>query len=367
MSASAGEEGPSVALALGSGAARGLAHIGVVKVLEEAGVPVRGVAGASIGAIVGGLHASRALEQFEAVVRGLDWQSVLWFLDPTLPASGIFGGKRLEGLLRSVAGERFIELLPVDFCAVACDLETGGEVRLRHGELATALRASFAIPGVFTPQRLGGRWLMDGGAATPVPVAAARSLGCDRVLAVDLHSRSFPSTAGADAADGVRLLEAEVAGPDAAGGPRAGAGSMSDAVTPGVRRFLKEAAARSGSASQRIGLRALKLWRSFGRRRDSRAPSLATIIGDSMAIVQMHLARSQLAADPPDLVLEPKLPDVGMFDFHRADEIIAEGERVAQAALEDGRIDALLRREPTRLRSRVRRWLQPGQRSGATG
>ncbi len=341
---------PGVAIALGSGSARGLAHIGILRVLGEAGVPIRGVAGTSIGAVVGGLYVAGALDRYEEVMRGLDRQGVLWFLDPVLPLSGFFGGRRLEKLMSSLVGRRAIEDLPFDYCAVACALESGNEVRLCHGDLVSAMRASFAIPGVFTPSRVGGRWLIDGGAASPVPIGAARAQGFEHLIAVDLHESSFrrrgveigacadpdppaPSPVDPDA-------ETATTEPEEAPRPLPHLAPDPDAIAR-TREYLQQTAGVLGESARRLVGRANKFWKRFADRREHR-PSLADVIGDSMSFAQLSISRQELAADPPDLLLTPCLPEVGVFDFHRATELIEEGERVAREALERGQLDPFL-------------------------
>ena len=319
-------------LALGGGSARGLAHIGVLRVLAEHGVPVRAIAGTSIGAIIGALYAAGALAQYEEFVRGLDRRSVLFFLDPVLPASGLMGGARLDRLLRSFIGERRIEQLPLPFCAVACDLELGQEVRLREGDLVAAIRASWAIPGLFTPQRLGGRWLVDGGVVAPVPLQAARALAPGPLVAVELHAHAFPAPrrrAGEPDADGdgrqsLRRL---------AGDP---------VLEPETRDVVRDALDHPGGPGQRLARRVLQVWQRREPGPDEHPPSLTSLVNDSLALTHSVLGRLQLAQDPPELAIQPRLPGIGLLDYHRAAAIIAEGERAAAAALATPEAVALL-------------------------
>ncbi|MCL6580789.1 MAG: patatin-like phospholipase family protein [Firmicutes bacterium] len=173
-----------VGLALGGGVAKGLAHIGVVKALLELGVPIDCVAGTSAGSLVGALVASAmSPTEMEALARSTRWRDIA---RPVVPRLGLLDAQRLEQLLVSVLGDRRIEDLPLPFAAVATDLETGKKVVLREGPIAPAVRASCAMPGIFVPVTLQGRLLVDGGVVDNVPVGAARQLGADYVIAVDL-------------------------------------------------------------------------------------------------------------------------------------------------------------------------------------
>ncbi|TAH36826.1 MAG: hypothetical protein EYC70_07510 [Planctomycetota bacterium] len=303
-----------------------MAHIGVLRALADAQVPIAGIAGTSIGAIIGGLYAADALDRYEDIVRRLDRKSVLYFLDPVLPASGLMGGGRLGRLLHSLIGDRAIESLPIRFCAVACDLEQGREVRLDGGDLLQALRASWAIPGLFTPQRVRGRWLVDGGVVAPVPVGAARALGLGPVAAVDLHAHAFPSRRPLgtrppheqEAADQRRSLDRLAHDPT---------------VEPEVREAVREALAPPSGPGQRLARRVVQIWQRRERAEEDRPPSLTSIVNDALALTQCVLSRLQMAQDPPELVIRPHLPGVGLLDYQRAADIIAEGERATREAL----------------------------------
>ena len=317
-----------VALALGSGSARGLAHVGVLKVLEEAGVPVKGIAGSSIGAVVGGLHAGGGLEGWVELMRGMDRQSVLWFLDPVVPVSGLFAGKRTKKVLYSLLGDRMIEHLPVEFVAVATDLSSGSEVRIREGELVPAIRASYAIPGIFTPQKQNGMWLTDGGAVCPVPVAAASEMGFSKMIAVDLHGHSYGPDAEGPTALGVSQ---DVHNPS----PEAAAKS---------KQLLHQSVGFVADTAGKVAGKATRFWQKvLGQASKRGAPGISDVIGDTMAFAQLTIAQRDIALSQPDLVLEPRLPDIGLFDYHRADELIAEGERCTREALESGLLDPFLK------------------------
>jgi len=178
---------PSIGIALGGGAARGFAHIGVLKVLREAGYELDAIAGTSIGAVVGGCYLAGKLDELEDWARGLNRRRMLGMLDFSLGGSGLICGNRLvQGLVREL-GDLTIESLPVPFAAIATEIGPGHEIWLTRGPLVTAMRASMSLPGIFEPVRINGRWMMDGALVNPVPVSAARALGARAVIAVNLN------------------------------------------------------------------------------------------------------------------------------------------------------------------------------------
>lgn len=314
------DEPLEVVLALGGGAARGLAHVGILRELEREGVVVRAIAGTSIGAIVGGLRCAGRLDEYEAMVRSLDARGILRLLDPVVPRAGLLGGARVMKKLEEIAGRREIETLPMPFVAVATDLHSGEEVRLRSGDLVEAMRASWAIPGVFTPVKLEGRWLVDGGVSMPVPVGAARELGQGLpVIAVNLNNTDLP-------------FEGEIA-------------HLLDA--PPEEREL----GRMERLFQRM-----RGHRHKDQPDDVDAPGMISSVSDSVTHLEHKITRFQLAADPPDLLLEPAVFGVGLFDFHRADAIIRAGAECAQRALQEGRLKELAAK--ARRRGRLPRWLR---------
>jgi NTE family protein len=185
----------TVSLVLGGGGARGLAHIGVIRWLNENGYRIHSVSGSSIGALIGGIYATRKLEVYEAWVSVLERSHVLRLLDPTFGRPGLFKGERIMGVLRDLIGDCAIEELPIRFTAVATDLASGEEVWLRDGKLFDAIRASIATPLLFTPFRHGSRTLLDGALVNPVPITPTLDDPTELTIAVDLngpalHSRS---------------------------------------------------------------------------------------------------------------------------------------------------------------------------------
>ena len=296
-----GGTGPRLGLALGGGSARGWAHIGVIRALEEAGLAPAVVAGCSIGAVVGGCYAADKLDALEAFALGLTKRRVMGLLDLRLTGSGLIGGDRLRRrLVQDLAGRR-IEDLPVRFAAVATELGTGHEVWLRRGPLVEAVRASYALPGIFPPVHLDGRLLMDGTLVNPVPVALARALGADLVVCVNLNCD--PSVRGG-------LIQPDPADPV----ERAVAGAVE------VRRRWSLLGAVRGR-------------RHRAREPAPSAPGIARVMFDAFNITQDRISRARLERDPPDVSVRPDLAGMGLFEFHRAAEGIALGRAAARAAL----------------------------------
>src|SRR3954453_1989992 len=182
---------PVIGLALGGGAARGFAHIGIVRTLVAHGIIPNVVVGTSIGAVVGGAYASGHLDAVEEWARSLQPRSVFSYLDIRLNGSGLIGGAKLAAEIEATMGHNLIEDLPVKFATVATEVRTGHEIWLTHGPMVDAMRASYALPGIFSPVLVGDRWLVDGALVNPVPVSAARALGAEIVIAANLSSDVF--------------------------------------------------------------------------------------------------------------------------------------------------------------------------------
>jgi NTE family protein len=313
---------PRIGLALGSGAARGWSHIGVLQELEARGVPIDVIAGASIGAVVGGCFAAGRLSALEGFARSLTKRRVFSLMDLSFSGAGmISGGKLRDELSRELEGRR-IENLPIVFGAVATEIGAGHEVWLRKGDLVQAIRASYAMPGIFEPLCIEGRWLFDGALVNPVPVTLCRAMGAELVIAVNLvgdaaYRGSLIADAAAMSVENAVQEAAETAlgetvpsPPDASDGSRAKHESPKHA--PDARR----------------------LHRQFGRGENG-APGIAAAMLDAFNITQDRIARSRLAGDPPDVLISARLSKIGFFDFHRADELIALGREAARRALND--------------------------------
>jgi NTE family protein len=295
-------QGPAIGLALGGGAARGFAHIGVLRTLMAKGLTFDVIAGTSIGAVVGGCHAAGHLDAIEEWARSLTRRRVFSYLDFNLSGSGLIGGSRLADRLQTTVGKAMIDDLPMRFAAIATEIGTGHEIWLTRGRLIDALKASYSLPGVFAPVRVGGRWLMDGALVNPVPVSAARALGARVVIAVNLNADligrgSTVSGHGSDESDEEVLQIAQQQG-----GLRAMFGS---------EKTLKR---------QFLG--------TPGR------PGFSTVMMEAFNIMQDRITRARLAGDPPDVIINPRMGSVGLLDFHRAAEAIELGAEATERALE---------------------------------
>ena len=294
---------PRIGLALGSGSARGWAHIGVLRALLDAGIRPDVVCGASVGAIVGAAYATGELDRFEAWVRSMDRRKVMSYMDFNL-AGGMLKGERLVAFMRAHFDDRPIEALTTPFAAVATALHSGDEVWLRSGSVADAVRASFALPGLFTPVWREGRLLADGGLVNPVPVSLARALGADVVIAVDLNhdklGRYFRGNAGAPEPPAPR-----------------------SAWVQSLQQGLGALWPHGGAPAEDAG----------GTEPALPLPSLLSVLSDSIQVMQVRITRSRMAGDPAEAVIAPRLSHLGLLDFHRADEAIAVGRAATEEVL----------------------------------
>ena len=283
------------AVALGGGAARGWAHIGILRALSEAGLRPDIVVGTSIGAIVGGHYAAGRLDELETFARALTRRRVFGYLDLSVSGSGLIAGQRLFDRFDDDLKGLAIESLPTRFVAIATDLASGHEIWLRRGRVTDALRASSAIPGIVRPVNMNGRWLIDGCLVNPVPVSVCRALGARTVVAVSLT------------------------GQFGRGGVLIDDGNESPVVEP----VVEDAA----PITRWNGHGALELLHRqlFGHRQEA-APGITSVILNSFSIIQDRIARARLMGDPPDLLVSPDLSEIGVLDFHRAEEMIASGE-----------------------------------------
>jgi NTE family protein len=295
---------PVIGLALGGGAARGFAHIGILRTLAANGIVPDVVVGTSIGAVVGGLYAAGrldTLEEWGSSLQGM--RNILGYLDIRLDGSGLIGGEKLATRLEEAVGQTLIEDLPIKFATVATEVRTGHEIWLTHGRVVDAMRASYALPGIFSPILIGDRWLVDGALVNPVPVSAARALGAEIVIAANLSSDIFTHSTTIYAHGAVPAPVAAV--PE---------------ETTTKRRFPRLFSAEKTMKREFFG--------SAGR------PGISSVMVDAFNIMQDRITRARLAGDPPDLLISPRVGQFGWFDFHRAEDLIAHGARAAERALE---------------------------------
>lgn len=297
-------------VALGGGGAKGFAHIGVLKELRRAGVEFDIVTGTSIGALVGALYAAGRLEEIEQEALSVRFIDIPRLFTPVLSRSGIFSGKEILDRLGRHLDSKDIESLPKPFAAVSVDLLTGETVKHTSGNILQAVRASISIPAVFTPVPLGEQLLVDGGIADPVPVQAARMLGAEVVLAVDLFGNGKPAHF---------------------------------TTTETAKQDEETSSDQDGAFLRLIGSAVERLRSTVGRGRTEDIPSenhahshsfhLVTIMERTQAIMQQQITRSRFRESPPDFVIQPPLSGVGFLDFHRASSTIEIGRQATADSL----------------------------------
>jgi NTE family protein len=290
---------PRIGLALGGGSARGWAHIGVIRALEDAGVKPDIVCGTSIGALVGAAYVDGDLDRLETWVRGLKLQTVVSFLDFSL-SGGLIKGNRLIDFFRSHFVDRDIIDLERPFGAVATDLRRGREIWLRDGPVTDAVHASIALPGLFAPVLRDGSWLVDGGLVNPVPVSLCRAMGADIVIAVDLNTDLLG-----------RHLKPQ---------PAPKTRKTSTAYTPidSVLARIQSSIAQLGFSSEETA---------------ATPPAVLDVLASSINIMQVLITRSRLAGEPADVMITPMLAHVALMEFHRASVAIEAGQRAVEDAL----------------------------------
>ncbi len=296
---------PTIGIALGGGAARGWAHIGVLKTLVAAGLEPDIVAGTSIGAVAGACYVTGRLSALEDFACTLTRRRIFGFLDINFAGSGLITGQRLNARLEQHLREFTIEQLERKFIAVATELGTGHEVWLNKGSLVNALQASFALPGIFRPVQINGRWLIDGALVNPIPVSVCRAHGARIVIAVNLSNDIFSKGA---------VIHDQ--------------GAFGDALALAETVEGTELVGTNGRAAVHLLHRQI-----FGR--TNGAPGMSAVMMDAINITQDRIARSRLAGDPPDITIGPKLGDIGLFDFHRACEAIELGARAAEKQIDE--------------------------------
>lgn len=306
---------PRIGLALGGGAARGWAHIGVLEVLHEAGIVPDVIAGTSVGAIAGGWYSAGLLADLKEFALSLTPRRVFSLLDLTLLSSGLIAGHKIDDQLRDHLQDRTLEDLPIRTIFLATELATGHEIWLRRGNLVDAMGASYALPGIFKPVTVNGRALVDGALVNPVPVSVCRAYGARLVIAVSLTPESMPH--GGVVPDL----------PDFDSGMRAGsAGSLFDEADEDNFKF------RDMFNMTKRAKSVLRHQFATGKNGPNGVPA---VMMQAFTIIQDRMTRSRLAGDPPDVMISPHIGDIGMFDFHRAESAIEAGREAAQKALDD--------------------------------
>jgi NTE family protein len=291
-------KGEKVALVLGAGGARGFAQIGVIEALEARGLNIVAVSGSSSGALVGGIYAAGKLAEFREHLMRMDRSHFLRLLDPGMPHAGLLRGERLVDAMREVVGDPLIESLPLTFTAVAVDLQRQRVVWLRSGPLWDALRASFAIPGLFTPHEVDGRLLVDGGLLAPLPITATRLSGAHRLVAVDMHS--WPERPPGEPARPEAPIDA----------------AEHESWVERVGEWIGDRVGghHDGAAAGGMGL--------------------IELMSRSLDTMQAQIARVELALDPPELVIRIPRDACQFYEFWRARELVDIGRVEAEKALD---------------------------------
>jgi NTE family protein len=284
-----------IGLVLGSGSARGWAHIGVIRALLDGGIEPDIVCGTSIGALVGAAYLMKKLDGLEAWVLGINTRNIVRYLDIRLVVGGGFvEGKRLMDFLRHRFGDVLIEDLPKPFATVATDLKTGSEIWLRNGPVWDAVRASIALPGIITPAYRDGQWLVDGGLVNPVPVSLCRALGAERVIAVNLNGGIV----------GKHFVER-----------------------------LKRPPQRDKTSTEARFLDKLTI--QFKTRMAGVGPGLFDVLAGSINIMQDRITGSRITGDSPDVMIVPQLAHIGLLEFDRAREAMDEGQACVRRTMTD--------------------------------
>lgn len=292
---------PQIGLALGSGLARGFAHIGAIKALQRHNIKPTIVTGTSIGALVGGCYLAGKLDEFESWAKALNRRKIFSYLDFRVRSAGLIGGNRLVNLLEEHFSDMFIEDLPHPFVAIAADLVTGHEVWLRKGNFIDGMRASFALPGVFPPVEINQRKLVDGALVNPVPVSPCQALGARMTIAVDLNADLI--------------------------GKAAKPGQSYQTIT-GFDIFNDKDVAPEDQKSIFGSAMTKRLFR-----REENNPSLFGVMISALTIIQDRVTRSRLAGDPPDVHIKPRIGHIGLMEFEKAQEMIDEGEAAVERAM----------------------------------
>jgi NTE family protein len=297
---------PRIGLALGSGSARGWSHIGVIDSLIEAGIEPDIICGTSIGSLVGAAYVAGRLTELRQWAEAATWREIVGLMDVRLSGGGLIDGKQVVAFLRGLGIGEPIETYAKTYAAVATDLITGREIWLQSGPIHEAVRASIALPGIFSPARIGDKWLVDGGLSNPVPVSICRALGADVIIAVNLNGDLLG-----------RRFESEPEPPGAAG-----VGSIPNETLGRMLRYLPEALREQAA---QIAPRLMSQGLS--------TPGYFDVLANSINIMQDQITRTRLAGEPPHVMLLPRLRDIGLMEFNRAKEAIAEGRACVEQSL----------------------------------
>ena len=296
-----------IGLVLGSGSARGWAHIGAIDAIEEAGIPIHCIAGTSIGAFVGAVYATGDLASLKEFALQMDWKKVISYFDVVFPRSGFMDGKKVHELFSIHTEAKTFEDFKIPVNMIATDLKTGKKVVIDSGNIIEGIRASVSVPGVFTPVKRGDRWLVDGGLIDPVPVSVVRNMGADFVIAVNLNS-------------------------DRVNHDYKPAKQSTKAKMPNRKRneLMVRISAQYNSAGKAVKSHINRWFAS-----SNKSPNIIDVMGTSLGIMQEQISRINLAMDPPDILIQPRLGNLKMFDFDQAERSIHEGYTQAKFQIDN--------------------------------
>lgn len=318
-----------VGFALGSGAARGFASMGVLKALKEMGITPDLIAGTSMGALVGAFAATGNLDTLEEVVFETDWKKIIsFFTDIVFPRDGLIDGKRVESFVQKYTEDMLIEEMDIPFRAVSTDIVTGEEIVLSEGRLIEAVRASISIPGIFTPVKMDGRFLVDGALVNPVPVTVARDMGADIVIAVDVNRYLFEDRKG-KRREKKPLKEVRKRG-------KRGRIRLPGGKTLQIERVISTLGKRFEGVDQQIREH-VNRWKDR-----QRGPNIFEIMVTSGHIMGYHISRHMLELYQPDIIITPKVGHIKLLELHRAKEASLAGYEAAMEQREE--IEKVLRR-----------------------
>lgn len=298
---------PRIGLVLGSGAARGWCHIGVIDALHEAGIEPDIVCGTSMGALVGGAYVAGGLDGLRQWAETATWREIIALVDVRLAGGGVVSGNLVTGFLHRFGMAKAIEACAKPFAAVATDLVTGREIWFETGPLGEAVRASISLPGVFGPVRSGEKWLVDGGLCNPVPVSVCRALGAEIIIAVNLNGDILG-----------RRFQSEPDQPAAAAPSPPMPAEFIARMLGQLPAGLREQATQMASGLFSHG---------------PASPGYFEVLANSINVMQDHITRTRLAGEPPHVMLLPWLGHIGVMEFNRAGEAIAEGRLCVEQAL----------------------------------
>jgi NTE family protein len=294
-----------VGLALGSGSARGWAHIGAIEALQEANIPIHYVAGTSIGAFVGAVYATGDLDSLKQFALQMDWKKVLSYFDVVFPRSGLMNGKKVHELFSLHTKARTFDDFKIPVKMIATDLNGGEKIIIDSGNIIESIRASVSIPGIFTPVYLNNKWLVDGGLVDPVPVKVVRDMGADVVIAIDLNSGLASKKPPKKSERKIKQLQKE------------------------RNEFITRIASQYNNAERAVKNQ-INRWFS-----PSSKPNIIDVLGSSVAIIEEQITRINLAMDPPNILIQPRLGDLKMFDFDQAERSIQEGYTQAKLQIDN--------------------------------